>query len=90
MTVDVKELDVPDLVKYARSLGINPHGLNREALEDEVALANTPIVAQDQKENRRIATLEEIVNALSPVVQKLQFDMKKVQIAVGIRSEKDE
>lgn len=87
MSVDVKELEVPELVKYARSVGVNPHGLNREALEDEIALATTPIVPE--KENRRLAVLEDIVNAMSPVLQQLQFDMKKVQTVTGLRSEED-
>lgn len=85
--VDVKELDVPELVKYARTLGVQTHGLTREGLEDEIALANQPIVPS--KDNRRIAVLEDIINALSPVVQQLQFDMKKVQTATGLRKEEE-
>lgn len=85
--VDVKGMEVPDLVKYARSLGIQPHGLNREALEGEIALASQPIVPV--KENKRLAVLEDILNALSPIVQQLQQDMKKVQTATGLRKEDD-
>ena len=85
MEVDVKRLSVPELVKYARSAGVNPHGMTRQGIEDEIELVNQPVVPA--QENLRLKTLEDILNALSPAVQQLQADMKQVQTALGLREE---
>lgn len=83
--VDIKVLDVPQLITHARSLGINPQGMRRDEIENEIAAATNPPVPT--KENQRILVLEDIIKAISPVIEQLQADMKKVQVCCGIRKE---
>ncbi len=85
MEVDATQLPVLDLIKYAKSVGINTHGMTRQGIEDEVELVNQPVVPA--QENLRLKTLEDILNALSPAVQQLQAEMKQVQTALGLREE---
>ena len=83
MEVDVKSLETQQLITYARSVGINPHGMDRQSIEEEIVAMNTSIVPA--KENVRLKTIEDILSAISPVIEQIQADLKKVQIAIGLR-----
>ena len=82
--VDVKLLDVPQLLTYARSLGVDPRGMNREAIEEEIAVTTKPVIPS--QEDGRIKTLESIIAAISPVLEQLQVDVKQLQVATGLRA----
>ena len=80
--VDVEQLDVPQLIEYAKSLGINPRAMNRAAIEEEIATTLNPVVPV--QDDPRIATLESIISAISPVLEQLQADVKRLLFATGL------
>lgn len=86
--VDVKALSIPQLVVYARSLGINPHGMDKQAIEDEIATMNNPVVPV--QDDSRVTTIESIIASMSPVLEQLQADVKQLQIATGLREPEPE
>ena len=86
--IDVTKLDVPQLVAYARSLGISTHGMNRQEMEDEIASATKKVIPEQG--NPRLDTLESIIAAISPVLEQLQTDVKQLQFVTGLTTpEKD-
>ncbi len=82
MDVDVKALPVPELIKYANSVGVKPFGMSRQQIIDEVEAVTAPVVAP--QENQKIVQLETKVEAMIPVIEQLQTEMKQVRIATGL------